>query len=473
MMSWNILSDGLAVGGGFPIADATLSWEYRFPLMLEHIGSVKPDVLALLECNHFEDFAGGPLKTHAGLFAPKLRSPSLEFGKSPDGTALFLSRERFEVQEVDIVYCTSPSGGLSNSNAILALVRDLKSGAPAGASAEGAEGGGGATSGPPRSLLIAATHLKAGSSASDDAMRAHQLRHILSRIVAMLARHGQSRRTQGVLPVLLCGDMNAMPNKPCIQEVLTHPLLAFRSAYAPPLEGVGASAAADVAAEPDAAAPGSAAGRGEGDAAAAPSAAVSPPVVPPATSPPSHHPPFTTWKFRKASHRSAGSVPKKAAALLGVTAVETVPEAAATGGGAGAGGAAPISSGAAPASTSSSDAASCPPKAAAVLGLPPAAEGGATAAPGAGDAPLALHEKKEVIDYIWLANAQSTPPHLPAGAEPLLALAVAETLLLPTEEEIGEGALPHAQFPSDHLAVAARLHWLPFSAAATATARRP
>jgi len=53
-------------------------------------------------------------------------------------------------------------------------------------------------------------------------------------------------------------------------------------------------------------------------------------------------------------------------------------------------------------------------------------------------------EKREWIDYVLYAGAD---------------LHVASTLSMPTEEQIGEGALPCDNYPSDHLSVGVELEW--------------
>lgn len=56
-------------------------------------------------------------------------------------------------------------------------------------------------------------------------------------------------------------------------------------------------------------------------------------------------------------------------------------------------------------------------------------------------------EKRSLIDYVWLAERGEK------------GLQVAEVWSMPREEDIGEGGLPCGRYPSDHLAVWARLGW--------------
>ena len=48
MMQWNVLADYLA--HDFPkVPDQYLSWNHRFPMIIEHIKNVNPDVVGLSE----------------------------------------------------------------------------------------------------------------------------------------------------------------------------------------------------------------------------------------------------------------------------------------------------------------------------------------------------------------------------------------------------------------------------------------
>ena len=61
-------------------------------------------------------------------------------------------------------------------------------------------------------------------------------------------------------------------------------------------------------------------------------------------------------------------------------------------------------------------------------------------------------EKKEAIDYIWYGQGRGE------GRPPVLGRLA--TLELPGEADIGPGALPAAEWPSDHLALGADFAWL-------------
>jgi mRNA deadenylase 3'-5' endonuclease subunit Ccr4 len=48
-MHWNILADSLAFDSFPKVPDSLLQWNYRFPLIMEHIKQVDPDCLGLSE----------------------------------------------------------------------------------------------------------------------------------------------------------------------------------------------------------------------------------------------------------------------------------------------------------------------------------------------------------------------------------------------------------------------------------------
>lgn len=62
---------------------------------------------------------------------------------------------------------------------------------------------------------------------------------------------------------------------------------------------------------------------------------------------------------------------------------------------------------------------------------------------------LGLESKLHTIDYIWVSNEQTSGAKLIQGA----------LLSIPSEADIGDQALPCKRYPSDHLAIAAKLGW--------------
>jgi hypothetical protein len=88
--------------------------------------SVSPEILCLQESNRIESIAT-TFCEYAILFAPKLQSAALTASCPPDGCAMLVNRNRFEVVHVKILYLTDPSSNnLSNQNAIFALLLDIR-----------------------------------------------------------------------------------------------------------------------------------------------------------------------------------------------------------------------------------------------------------------------------------------------------------------------------------------------------------
>jgi hypothetical protein len=75
IMQWNGLADWLTSEESFPNAiPAALPWSTRAPLLLQQITAVQPDICALEECDHFEDWFMPQLAKHGyqGIFMKKV-----------------------------------------------------------------------------------------------------------------------------------------------------------------------------------------------------------------------------------------------------------------------------------------------------------------------------------------------------------------------------------------------------------------
>ena len=76
VMSWNILANGLAQNGGFTVEPSLLTWEFRWPRIVQEIQCVSPDILCLMEANMYEDIST-TLHQYMLIFSPKLASAAL------------------------------------------------------------------------------------------------------------------------------------------------------------------------------------------------------------------------------------------------------------------------------------------------------------------------------------------------------------------------------------------------------------
>jgi endonuclease/exonuclease/phosphatase family metal-dependent hydrolase len=174
-----------------------LDWaSHRGARVLREIHSINADIFALQELNRYDDIAGDLAPEFVVLFAPKMLSPAVSSHGPPDGIALCVRRSRLDVLDVEIRYIRSRSTRcLSNQVAIIATLADKATG---------------------RTMVIAAAHLKAGSGAEADAIRAEQ-----ASVVVNSARSAVSCAADRShpIPIVLMGDLNAEPGSPAHHDI--------------------------------------------------------------------------------------------------------------------------------------------------------------------------------------------------------------------------------------------------------------
>lgn len=224
-MTWNVLADGLAQHGDFTVDPAVLTWEHRLPLIAAEIMAVNPDIFALQEVNHIEAlttlFPG-----FAPLYVPKLLSAATASGAPPDGTALFVSRAKFEVVDARVVYYKHGTG-LANQNAIVAALREVAS---------------------DNVFVISTTHLKAKSA--EDA-RLAQLRQLLTHTERVRASTSERlSRPLSSIPYIMCGDWNTEATGPVYASAFAHDE-GLASAYNTGLRAPGVGAEEYARGEPE------------------------------------------------------------------------------------------------------------------------------------------------------------------------------------------------------------------------------
>jgi nocturnin len=186
-MSWNVLADGLAQQQ-FTDRTVHLDWTVRRQLLLEEVDRVRPDVLALSEVNHFQEWrASLSTRGYHGTWVPKPNSPCLRYGAPADGCAIFVSG-RFDT--VENLSFTFPD---SNQVCAALLLRDRVL---------------------QLDCVVAAVHLKAGGREHDP--------HRLSQVQELLQRVDMWQHACGPyeLPVILAGDFNEPPGFPVSQKLL-------------------------------------------------------------------------------------------------------------------------------------------------------------------------------------------------------------------------------------------------------------
>ena len=166
-----------------------LQWNNRKLRSLQEILLYDPDIIALEEVDHFNDYYLPSLRKlgYEGLFTAKINSPCLKFvgNSGPDGCALFYDTARFTLTSYKDVTLKHSNNSPTSQVALLANLLDNVQG---------------------RTFCIAVTHLKAKEEFSD--LRYAQGNDLL-RSVSDFSQDNQA--------MLICGDFNAEPTESICQ----------------------------------------------------------------------------------------------------------------------------------------------------------------------------------------------------------------------------------------------------------------
>lgn len=207
VLQWNILADHLAgasptLGGFDNVTPQMLDWATRKAKIIATIEDYDPDVIALQECDHFDEIAKE--LRYTGYFAMK---PATVATGNPEGVALFV-RQCYapKVTRCHSFTYVDREGRPANQPALIVELRtsDIR-------------------------CIVATTHLKATKTPEGEAIRQHQIGQLLSYIARI-------RRTPDT-PVILLGDLNAMPvadpevGAPLTYNTLINSDLGFKSAF--------------------------------------------------------------------------------------------------------------------------------------------------------------------------------------------------------------------------------------------------
>ncbi|XP_068701978.1 nocturnin-like [Montipora foliosa] len=207
VMQWNILADALSSSSpteNFIKCPArALEWSNRKLRSLQEILTYDPDVIALEEIDHFEDYFLPSLRElgYEGLFAPKRDSPCLKFpnNSGPDGCALFYDFDRFSVVNHTDIALKDSDGNLTSQVALIVNLLDKVQG---------------------RTLCCGVTHFKAKEEYRD--LRFSQGNEVLKCIFESL---GDDKT------VLICGDFNAEPSEPVCQLMEENHCVCMKNSY--------------------------------------------------------------------------------------------------------------------------------------------------------------------------------------------------------------------------------------------------
>lgn len=212
ILQFNILAQGLSSGphivppfpvtevdtkgcfGGFsgiPKPEVSLDWNLRKWRLLEEIaggsrtimnGEIIPDLVALEECDNFENFFHPALGLYGfeAAFNPKSKAPGVPLGWYSDGCALFWRSSVFERVEL----CYGQYSG-SSQGYLIAMLRHKESG---------------------KLMMCAVTHLKSKENTENEELRTRQMTELLQKMTEIgLEYNGEEYAT------ILMGDFNTDP----------------------------------------------------------------------------------------------------------------------------------------------------------------------------------------------------------------------------------------------------------------------
>lgn len=214
VMQWNILAQALGEGldSFVQCPMEAISWSRRKYLILEEILTYRPHILCLQEVDHYYDTFQPVLAGlgYSSKFCPKPWSPCLgvEGNNGPDGCALFFDQSRFELLD-SVSIRLSAMRVPTNQVAVVMTLRCRSTG---------------------RCLCIAATHLKARSGW--EWLRSAQGSDLLCHLQNVVQKHvgRPTGATSSHIPLLICGDFNAVPTEEVYRRFSTSPL-GLESAY--------------------------------------------------------------------------------------------------------------------------------------------------------------------------------------------------------------------------------------------------
>jgi len=170
---FNVLADELCVPGDFEGVDAdTMKWETRRERLLDVITAARPDILSLVECDHYADF-WQPRLAALGFAAAGYAVKHAD-GRKTHGVALFMRRGGpFKI------HCAP----LTLTSGVACVITGFEH-----------------TAEPRAYITVVATHLKAKAA---EVERATQMNAIHDAV-------------QGIGPLIVVGDFNALTTEPGI-----------------------------------------------------------------------------------------------------------------------------------------------------------------------------------------------------------------------------------------------------------------
>ncbi|XP_037112966.1 nocturnin isoform X2 [Syngnathus acus] len=214
VMQWNILAQALGEGlDSFVLCPPeALSWSRRKYLILDEILTYRPHILCLQEVDHYFDTLQPVLGRlgYSSRFCPKPWSPCLdvEGNNGPDGCALFFDESRFEF--LDCVSLRLSAMMIPTNQVALVMILRCRSSR--------------------KCVCVAVTHLKARSGW--EWLRSSQGSDLLRQVQNVVQKHAAktSEDSDFHIPLLICGDFNAVPTEEVYCRFMSSPL-GLDSAY--------------------------------------------------------------------------------------------------------------------------------------------------------------------------------------------------------------------------------------------------
>ncbi|KAG0412117.1 hypothetical protein HPB47_010756, partial [Ixodes persulcatus] len=242
VMCYNVLCDKYATRQVYGYCPSwALSWEYRRKGIMDEIRHYSADIISLqeVETEQFHGFFLPELKRdgYDGIFSPKSRAKTMSEGdrKHVDGCAIFYRTNKFillkeHLVEFNQLAMANAEGSddmlnrvMTKDNIGLAALLQIKDGALDNANLEGK-----GLLQQQAPLLVCTAHIHWDPEYCDvkliqTMMLMRELRSIVEEAVQVLrsAPHRRGSPDTGSVPLLLCGDMNSLPDSGVIEFLKT------------------------------------------------------------------------------------------------------------------------------------------------------------------------------------------------------------------------------------------------------------
>lgn len=182
-----------------------MAWPFRRALIEQQLNVLDADIICLEEVDHYKDFFHPKLTSlgYSGQFLEKLDSPCLKFdgNNGPDGVAMFVKTDKFDIIESYAEYLHEENGERGNQGFLLKVLVHKPS---------------------KRSFVVCVTHLKA--------KRDFHARRLAQTKKALEILEKQVSEKYNDLPIIWCGDFNGETSESFYKEI-AQSKIGFQSSY--------------------------------------------------------------------------------------------------------------------------------------------------------------------------------------------------------------------------------------------------